>query len=99
MSGVTIAKWVHYASTKHRYLEDHDPKAGTLRVGPMLRGLGGWLFRDAGIPQEELESDMRFFLSEVLDDIAAEVESSGANSDSMARIYRVNPVASKEGGK
>jgi hypothetical protein len=90
VTGATLAKLIGAVSSKHRYITGHDAKCGTLRMGPMLRGLGGWVFPDAGSPAEELESDMRFFLSEFLSDMAAELESEAMSSENAAGIFRVH---------
>ena len=90
ITGATVAKLIGAASSKHRYAEGHDPKCGTLRLGPLLRGLGGWVFPDAGDPHPDLEGDMRFFLSEFLSDVAAEIEGEGLSSDRAPSIFTVH---------
>jgi hypothetical protein len=89
ITGRTLAKLIARCASKEYALAGHDAQCGTLRVGPMLRGLGGWMFPDAGTPCPELESDMRFFVTEYLSDVAAEVESEGVDSDRHAEIYTI----------
>ena len=90
ITGRTLAKLIARCASKEYALDGHDAHCGTLRVGPMLRGLGGWMFPDAGTPRPELESDMRFFVSEYLSDVAAEVESEGVDSDRHPEIYEIH---------
>lgn len=90
ITGRTLAKLIARVASKEYALDGHDAQCGTLRVGPMLRGLGGWMFPDAGTPGPELESDMRFFVAEYLSDVAAEVESEGVDSDRHPEIYEIH---------
>ena len=90
VTGATVAKLIGAVSSKHKYIKGHDPLCGTLRMGPMLRGLGGWVFPDAGTPHEELESDMRFFLSELLSDMASEIEGEALSSEKASDIFSIH---------
>ena len=72
VSGASLARAVLYLRHRHPHTIGHDPRNGD--VGPIpsyLRGLGYVIFPDAGAPSEDLEKDVRYTLSEYLDDLAA----------------------------
>lgn len=73
ITGETVARLIAYQRQRFPYTEGHSVAADLIRIPPMLRGLGIALFPDAGDPVPDLEADRRFFLSEFLTDVAAEV--------------------------
>jgi hypothetical protein len=77
VTGETVARLIAYQRLRNPFIEGHSATGELLRVPPMLRGLGVALFPDAGDPVPDLDADRRFFLSEFLGDIAAEVHAAG----------------------
>jgi len=72
VTGATLAKLVHVLRHKNPYTAGHDPLGGEgMRVPLMLRGLSYLVFPDPGDPNEDLDKDVRFTLSELLSDLGA----------------------------
>ena len=75
--GVAVARLADFYARRYP-LEGFagiDKLDQSLRGLPMLRGLSAVMFPDAGAPPAETLADARFFVSEALGDLAANLES------------------------
>jgi hypothetical protein len=99
VTGASLARAVLYLRHRHPHTIEHDPH--TIEhdplggdVGPVpsyLRGLSYIVFPDAGAPSEDLEKEVRYTLSEYLDDLAARMRA--ADSAEPAKcIVHVGPI-------
>ena len=91
VSGASLARAVLYLRHRHPHTLGHDPLNGD--VGPIpsdLRGLAYAMFPDAGAPSEDLEKDVRYTLSEYLDDLAARMNAD--NAQPVKYAVHVGPI-------
>ena len=91
MTGASLARAVLYLRHRHPNTLGHDPLNGD--IGPVpsyLRGLSYVMFPDAGAPSEDLEKDVRYTLSEYLDDLAARMNAEDAEPAKYA--VHVGPI-------
>ncbi|HUG36467.1 MAG TPA: hypothetical protein VML54_05920 [Candidatus Limnocylindrales bacterium] len=72
--GQAVAELVMRMHARRPWPGTLDTFGDGLRSTPMLKGLSVTLYPDAGSPNAEHDADRRFFLSEVLADLAAEIE-------------------------
>ena len=92
VTGASLARAVRYLRHRHPHTIGHDSLGGD--VGPVpsyLRGLAYIVFPDAGAPSEDLEKDVRYTLSEYLDDLAARMRA--ADGAELAKYtVHVGPI-------
>ena len=92
VSGASLARAVLYLRHRHPHTSGHDPLNGD--VGPIpsyLRGLAYVVFPDAGAPSEDLEKDVRYTLSEYLDDLAARMHAADSAEPAKYAVH-VGPI-------
>jgi hypothetical protein len=92
VSGATLARAVLYLRHRHPHTSGHDPLGGD--AGPItsyLRGLAYVMFPDAGAPSEDLEKDVRYTLSEYLDDLAARMNAADGAEPAKYAVH-VGPI-------
>jgi hypothetical protein len=97
ISGHVLASMIWYARERSPYTTiSMGRDVDAVRVVPMLRGLGGLLFPDAGEPHPDLEGDQRFFVTETLNELAAAVgaDAMGAETGGQFRV-----VTKKKAGR
>jgi len=88
VSGASLARAVLYLRHRHPHTTGHDPLNGD--VGPIpsyLRGLSYIVFPDAGAPSEDLEKDVRYTLSEYLDDLAARMHAADGTEPAKYAVH------------
>jgi hypothetical protein len=79
VTGKTLARLIcqlHYRSPNPA---GHDTVGEAMMVPTYLRGLSYLVYPDAGDPSEDLDNDIRFTLSEFLDNAAALLKAEGAD--------------------
>ncbi len=92
VTGASLARAVLYLRHRHPNTNGHDPLNGD--IGPVpsyLRGLSYVMFPDAGAPSEECEKDVRYTLSEYLDDLAARMNAA-ASAEPAKYAVHVGPI-------
>jgi hypothetical protein len=92
VTGESLARLVLYLRHRHPHSMGHDPLGGD--VGPVpsyLRGLSYIVFPDAGAPSEEREKDVRYTLSEYLDDLAARMQAADRAEPATYAVH-VGPI-------
>jgi hypothetical protein len=92
VTGESLARAVLYLRHRHPNTIGHDPLNGD--VGPVpsyLRGLAYVMFPDAGAPSEDLEKDVRYTLSEYLDDLAARMNAADSAEPTKYAVH-VGPI-------
>jgi hypothetical protein len=88
VTGASLARAVLYLRHRHPNTLGHDPLGGD--VGPVpsyLRGLSYVMFPDAGAPSEEREKDVRYTLSEYLDDLAARMNAADSAEPAKYAVH------------
>jgi hypothetical protein len=92
VSGASLARAVRYLRHRHPNTIGHDPLGGGVELVPtQLRGLAYVVFPDAGSPSEQLESDVRYTLSEYLDDLAARMRAADSAEPAKYAVH-VGPI-------
>ena len=92
VSGASLARAVLYLRYRHPHTMGHDSLNGD--VGPIpsyLRGLSYVVFPDAGAPSEDREKDVRYTLSEYLDDLAARMNAAEGREPARYAVH-VGPI-------
>jgi hypothetical protein len=91
VAGKTLARLVQYLRYRHPNSTGHDSFGSDVGLMPtQLRGLSYVVFPDAGAPSEDLEKDVRFTLSEYLDDLAARLNAEHAEANKFQ--VHVGPI-------
>jgi hypothetical protein len=90
VTGKTVARLVCVARQKYPFTAGHDPESGTERLPMVLRGLSYLVFPDPGTPHEDREKDVRFTVSELLDDAAAVVYADQLTRPESPTEYRIH---------
>jgi hypothetical protein len=92
VTGTTLARLVLYLRYRNPNSIGHDPLGGDVGLVPtQLRGLAYVVFPDAGAPSEDLEKDVRYTLSEYLDDLAARMHAAGGAEPAKYAVH-VGPI-------
>jgi hypothetical protein len=86
VSGASRARAVRYLRHRHPHTSGHDPP-----IPSYLRGLAYVVFPDAGAPSEDLEKDVRYTLSEYLDDLAARMHAADSAEPTKYAVH-VGPI-------
>ena len=92
VTGESLARAVLYLRHRHPHTIGHDLLGGD--VGPVpsyLRGLAYVMFPDAGAPSEDREKDVRYTLSEYLDDLAARMNAADSAEPAKYAVH-VGPI-------
>jgi hypothetical protein len=92
VTGQTLARLVRYLRYRNPNSIGHDPLGGDVGLVPtQLRGLAYVVFPDAGSPTEQLENDVRYTLSEYLDDLAARINAADGAEPAKYAVH-VGPI-------
>lgn len=78
VTGQTLARAVEYLYHRSPSSVGHDPLGEEQLVPSYLRGFSYLVFPDAGNPSEDLDKDVRFTASELLEHFAALLNSADA---------------------
>ncbi len=92
VTGKPLARLVLYLRHRHPNTSGHDPLGGDAGLVPtQLRGLSYVVYPDAGRPSEDLENDVRYTLSEYLDDLAARMHAAEGAEPATYGVH-VGPI-------
>ena len=93
VTGKTLVRLIYMLRHRNPWTAGHDPIADeSMRVPMFLRGLSYLVFPDPGTPNEDLDKDVRFTLSELLFDLSTAVVAGDGLPEAQKYRVHVGPI-------